>query len=73
VKEIAWASVNICTTGHCDSSPGARRTILGKAFDNVCTITLAFTDPDAETLECVKKILLMRKKEIGSPGGNTHA
>ena len=66
MKEFAWACVNICTTGHCDSSPGVCKTIFGKVINNVCISALAFTDPHAETLECVKKILLMRKNEIAN-------
>ena len=66
MKEIAWACVNICTTGHCDSSPGVRKTVFGKVYDNACTSALAFTNPDAEALECLKKILLMRKNEIAA-------
>jgi len=61
MKEIAWKHVNIC--GNCGSecAPGSRKTIYGKEFDNVCGAILAFTDPDCETLECVKNLLELRK------------
>jgi len=62
MKKIAWANVNVC--GDCGSNcaPGSRKTVFGKEFDNLCGSVLAFNDPDAETLECVKLLILMRKK-----------
>ncbi len=64
IKEIAWAHVNFC--GDCGGgcSPGTRKTILGKEFDSVCGASMAFTNPDAETMECVKKMLDMRKNSL---------
>jgi hypothetical protein len=62
-KEIAWKHVNICAScGDC--SPGKRKVIFGKEFDNVCNADMAFYCPDAKTLECVKKLLQMRKNNI---------
>ena len=56
--EIAWVNVNVC--GDCGSGcvPGSRQTVFGKEFDNLCAgAVLAFSNPDAEALECVKKLL----------------
>ncbi|MCL2512442.1 MAG: hypothetical protein FWF08_00955 [Oscillospiraceae bacterium] len=64
MKEIAWANVNICASCGGSCSPGKRTTIFGKEFDNVCSAAMAFYIPDTETLECVKKLLEIRKKEI---------
>jgi len=62
-KEIAWAHINICAScGDC--SPGQQKVIFGKEYNNVCNADMAFYRPDAETLECVKKLLLMRKNNI---------
>ena len=60
LKEIAWANINKC--GNCGSkcAPGTRKTIFGKAFDDVCSADMAFYVPDAKTQECVKKLLMMR-------------
>ena len=65
-KEIAWEHVNYC--GNCggNCSPGIHKVIFGKEFDNVCNADMAFYMPNAETLECVKKLLLMRKNYIDS-------
>ena len=64
MKQIAWAHVNPCASCGGSCSPGTRKTVFGKEFDNVCSATMAFYIPDAEALECVKKLLLMRKHAI---------
>ncbi|MCL2812244.1 MAG: hypothetical protein FWD25_10220 [Clostridia bacterium] len=64
MKEIAWANVNICADCGAGCSPGNRKMIFGKEFDNVCSATMAFNNPDAETLECVKKLLEMKKRDV---------
>lgn len=63
LKEIAWSNVDFC--GNCGScGGGTHKTIFGKAFDNVCRNTFRFDNPNAETLECVKKLVKMRKDDI---------
>ena len=64
MKEIAWKNVNICASCGGKCSPGTSKTIFGKEFDNVCSADMAFYMPDAEALECLKKLLEMRKKDI---------
>jgi len=68
-KEIAWANVMKC--GNCNDvdCSGKEKIIFGKEFTNICNadnvnMTFMFTNPDAETLECVKKLILMRKNFI---------
>lgn len=72
-KETAWAHANIC--GHfssggtdcgCGKQPGRTKTIFGKDFDNICTSTFMFTNPNAKTLECVKKLVKLRKSVISN-------
>lgn len=65
-KEIAWANVNFCGSCGGDCSPGKRKTILGRDFDNVCGSAMAFTNPDTEALDCAKKMVALRKREIDS-------
>jgi len=63
MKEIAWAHVNSCA--NCgDCKPGQSKVIFGKVYDNVCNAVMAFYRPNSEALECVKKLLLMRKHDI---------
>jgi len=64
MKEIAWANVNICADCGAVCSPGTLKVIFGKEFDNVCSADMAFYTPNADILECVKKLLTMRKLAI---------
>jgi len=61
MKEIARANVKICENCPAACTPKKRRAIFGKEFDNVCNAVMAFRNPDAEALECVKKVLEMKK------------
>jgi hypothetical protein len=61
-KEIAWEHVDICgNCGGCAHPGGSYKTIFGKGFDNVCVTAMRFDNPDAETIECVKKLVELRK------------
>jgi hypothetical protein len=65
MKEIAWKNVDICRNcGGCGNPGGSRKIIFGKEFNNVCRTTLRFTNPDAEALEFMKKMVEIRKKDI---------
>jgi len=64
MKKIAWANVNICGDCGAGCGPEKRKVIFGKEFDNVCNAIMAFNNPNAETLECVKKLIEMRKNII---------
>ena len=68
MKEVAWANINICGDCGAGCSPGKRKIIFGRAFDDVCNADMAFYMPDAETLECVKKLLEMRVNNIVKEG-----
>lgn len=63
LKETAWAHANECAKCHpgwkdCGGGDG---TIFGKEFERLCHSPLAFTNPDAKTLESLKKLILMLK------------
>jgi len=61
MKEIAWKNVNICASCGSDCAPGSSKNIFGKDFENVCGAILAFTDPDVETLKCLKRLMELVK------------
>jgi len=63
-KETAWSHINYCGSCGGDCSPGKLQTIFGKEFNNVCNAVMAFYIPNAETLEHVKELLIIRKKSI---------
>jgi len=60
MKEIAWANVNVCGSCGSNCAPGSRQTVFGKEFDNLCGSVLAFNNPDADSLVCVKKLFEMK-------------
>ena len=63
-KKVAWANVNYCASCGGDCSPGKRKSILGKEFDNVCSSAMAFTNPDEEALDCAKRMVDIRINDI---------
>ena len=65
MKEIAWKNIDICANcGGCKNPGGTHKKIFGKEFDNVCITAMRFNNPDAEAIECAKKMVEIRKKEI---------
>ena len=69
IKEIAWQNIDICKDyKSCRScgNPGkmSRKKIFGKEFDNVCPVTIKFTNPDAAAVECMKNVFEARKNYI---------
>ena len=68
MKEFVCAHVRKCTKCGCDSSPGINKLIFGRAFENVCTSEVGFRNPDVETLQKVRQMIDIWKKNID--GGN---
>jgi hypothetical protein len=65
LKKVAWKNVDICgNCGGCGKPGGTRKTIFGREFNNVCRTTMRFTDPDTDALECIKKMVEIRKNDI---------
>ena len=64
IKETAWKYVNHCANCGGDCSPGQRKSVLGKSFDNLCSSAMAFTNPDAEALQCAKRMIDIRINDI---------
>jgi len=70
LKEAAWAHVSPC--GHCHKGwkecGSLTWNIFGKEFESLCHSPLMFTNPDAPTLEHVKKLtLLLKQNKQGEP------
>ena len=69
LKENTWTHVRICehfSSGGkqcgCGNQPGSDKMIFGKKFENLCFAHLEFLNPDAETLENIKKLMLLFKQ-----------
>ena len=59
-KEIAWNHVDFGTCGG-----GVTRKLFGKEFNPVCGgTTFRFDNPNAVVLECMKKLVEIRKNDI---------
>ena len=58
-KEIAWNHVDFGTCGG-----GLTRKLFGKEFSPVCGTNFRFNNPNPEILECVKKLVEIRKNDI---------
>ena len=63
-KKIAWSNINHCDNCGAGCNPGFQKIIFDQTFEQVCNASMAFYKPDAENLEAVKKLLLIRKYEI---------
>jgi len=64
-KEIVWKNIRPCDPtcgGRC--SPGKKLRILGKGFEKVCKCILGIYSLDAETVDCMKKMVDGRISDI---------
>jgi len=63
LKAFAWAHVVNCPQEPCVGGGCAekhhRNVIFGREYDSTCHSPLAFFEPDAETLEGIKKLFLL--------------
>lgn len=57
IKEFAWSHVSPCGSCGGKCSPGTSVRIFGKYFENVCQSNLIFVNPDANTVDYMKKII----------------
>lgn len=65
LTEIVWENIKSCQ--HClPCAPGRDFTILGKAFTHVCNAMYVFWNPDARTMDGVKKLIEFRKGLIAA-------
>lgn len=72
LAEFAWKHAHVCdhfmTDGKrcgCGKQPGFKKIIFGKEFKNICHCPMQFINPDVETLENMKKLLLILKQKHG--------
>lgn len=62
-RALAWEYVDVCADcGGCNG--GGHKSIFGKAFDNVCRTTFRFENPDKAAVECMIKLMEIRKSDI---------
>ena len=65
IKEIAWANVDLfkgdCGGWQCE---GLRKVIFGKLFESLYRTLMFFDNPNNQAVECMKKLVEIRKSEI---------
>ena len=63
IKKAVWEHASPCGKCHTgwEKCGCGDKSIFGKVFENLCHSPLMFNDPDAYTLEIVKKLILMLK------------
>ena len=68
MKEAIWANLSHCVK--CNDGwvtcRGGEKTILGKTFDNLCHSPFCVINPDAKTMQIMKKLLLVLKQKKDS-------
>jgi len=68
-KEIVWSNKKSC----CGGCSVRLNTILGKVYnENACEKSIVFDNPDVNEIECIKKLLEMRKNAIKEGKAKKH-
>jgi hypothetical protein len=70
LREIVWANKKECPS--CGQCALKLNNILGKAFTNACESSILFVNPDAKTVECAKKLVILRRNEIKDGKAKKH-
>jgi hypothetical protein len=61
MKEIFWKNIDFCRDcGGC-SIKETSKMIFGKEINNICRTTFKFINPGIEELECMKKMVEIKK------------
>ena len=68
MKATAQANANTCgKCGSCGKSdPGTPEVIFGRNFDKLCHTVIEIINPDREKIECLKKLMDMKKFVVDS-------
>ena len=61
-KEIAWANKRTCTA--CGQCALKLDTVFGKKYDYACEGAILFINPNAEAVECAKKLVELRREAV---------
>ena len=70
LKEIVWANKHTCSS--CGKCALPINKVFGKEYDYACEKSILFTNPDAKTIECVKKLIELRRDAIREGKAKKH-
>ena len=69
LKDTVWAHVRVCehfsSNGKqcgCGRQPGFSKVIFGKEYGHLCFAHLEFINPNAETIDIIKKLIMLFKQ-----------
>lgn len=68
-KQIVWSNKKRC----CGGCSVRLNTIFGKTYtENACEKSIVFANPNVDAIECTKKLIQMRKKDIQEGKAKKH-
>ena len=70
LKEIVWKNKETCRG--CGKCALELKSVFGKTYDYACEKSIVFTNPDTKSLECVKKLIELRIKNIKEGNAKKH-
>jgi len=70
LREIVWANKKTCP--QCGKCALKLHQVFGKEYDYVCEKSIVFTNPDAKSVECVKRLLELRRNDIKEGKAKKH-
>ncbi|MDR1803301.1 MAG: hypothetical protein LBQ94_06795 [Treponema sp.] len=70
LKEIVWANKRTCS--NCGKCALKLEKVFGKEYDYVCEKSIVFTNPDAKTVDCTKKLIELRRNAIKEGKAKKH-
>jgi len=60
--QTLWDNVKYCY--RCSNCRGGDKILFGKEFKDVCHGPVVFINPDSKALECVKRLIAIKRQEI---------
>ena len=69
-KEIVWADKTDCP--NCGKCALVISKVFGKKYNYACEKSIVFTNPDAKSVECVKKLIELRRSDIKQGTAKKH-
>ncbi|MCL2008182.1 MAG: hypothetical protein FWG77_08870 [Treponema sp.] len=69
-KEIVWANQRICK--NCGKCALPVSTVFGKKYDYACEKSIVFTNPGTKAIECIEKLIELRKNTIKEGKAKKH-
>jgi ferredoxin len=69
-KEIVWENRRKC--GGCGQCALRVSSIFGKKYDYACEASILFTNPTSDDIECIKKMIELRRSDIKAGNAKKH-